>query len=138
MAQPLINGVAYDFGSVEFQIMGRSVHGISEISYEAKREVKNNFGAGYKPVSRSYGRYEFSGKVKLHMEEIEALTKVAPDRDLTKIPPFDVVINFLPVGGIPVTHKLRSVGFMTNGRSMKSGDTLIEQDLELVIGDIEF
>lgn len=135
----LINGKAYAWSDAVFTVASVLVNGISEINYEKKREKTDNYGAGSKPVSRSYGKEEFTADITLHMEEVEAITNAAPDRDLTLIGMFDVTVTFAPsLGAAPVRHMLRGCEFKNNTRAMKEGDNMFAVKLELIVGDIEF
>jgi hypothetical protein len=135
----MINGITYSWSKIIFNVAGIPVTGISAINYSDRQEKVNNYGAGSDVVSRSYGRYEAEGSITLHADEIEAITAAAPNRRLQDIPPFNITVTYMkPDGSGTVTHKLRNVEFTTNGRDIKSGDTLIERELELIITKIEW
>jgi hypothetical protein len=133
----LVNGEEYSWVKIRASIAGIPVFGVEGITYGIKSDKKNNYGIGSLPVSRSYGIDEFDGSIELHMSEVEAFTNVAPNRDITKIPPFDLTVVFLGKGA-PVTHVLQDVEFMENGRDMKLGDEVIKVKLPLIIGYIKF
>jgi hypothetical protein len=133
----LINGQEYGWAQAVFDVAGVKFAGISEVNFGDKRAKKDNYGAGDKPVSRSYGAYEASGDITLHMSEVERLTSVAPGRDLTQIPSFDVIVTFLPQAGMsPVKQVLRGCEFTNNMRSMKQGDEKFDVKLELIVAEI--
>lgn len=135
----LANGIEYSWAQGVCVVAGVVVTGISEINYGDKRAMKDNYGAGSKPVSRSYGAYEASGDITLHMSEVERLTNVAPSRDLTQLGMFDVTVTFAPqLGQSPVKHVLRGCQFTGNMRAMKQGDDKFEVKLELIVAEISW
>ena len=135
----LINGIEYSWSQAVFTVAGVVITGIADINYGDERDKKDNYGAGSKPVSRSYGPYKAKGDISLHMSEVERLTNVAPGRDITQIGPFDVTVTFAPqLGQSPVKHKLRGCEFTNNMRSMKQGDEKFDVKLELIVAEIEW
>jgi hypothetical protein len=133
----LINGIEYGWAQGVTTVAGVLVNGISEINYSDKRAMKDNYGAGSKPVSRSYGAYEASGDITLHASEVERLTAAAPNRDLTQLGMFDITVTFAPLPGqSPVKHVLRGCQFMTNSRAMKQGDDRFDVKLDLIVAEI--
>jgi len=135
----LINGIATSWSSITGVVAGVLVNGFTEINYNKEVEKTDNYGAGSKAVSRSYGKETFSGDITLHSDEVEALTNAAPNRDITQIAPFDITITSLAFpGAAPVRNVLRGCEFKNNGRAMKQGDAVFEVKLELIIADIEY
>lgn len=133
----LVNGIEYSWSNAVFSVAGNVIAGISEIEYSDEVEKVHNWGAGSKPVSRSYGKYEAKGSITLHGSEVERLARVAPNGDLTQIGPFDITVTFAQqLGQLPARHKLRSCEFMNNMRSMKQGDAKFDVKLDLIIAEI--
>jgi len=140
MSTPLINGTRHSWADVKINILGRTVSGITAVSYEDKQDKQNNYGAGAFPVSRGRGKYEATSKVTLHAYEVEAIVKaLGIGKRIQDVPPFDMIISFLPVGsdGL-VTHVIRNCEFTNNKRDIKQGDTVIEVELELITSHIEW
>lgn len=135
---PLINGVEYTFASANFAVSGIPVFGITEISYKVVREGSANiYGAGYEPVARTLGRKVYSGSITLHMSEVEALRNVAPERDLTRLPEFNIGVVFVPEGRPPANHKIRNVRFLNDGLEMSQGDEAVAVQFDLLVGGLE-
>lgn len=134
--QPLVNGTAYSWSQITTNILGVPVAGITSVSYDENQEMVDNFGAGNRPVSRGYGRIETEGSITLHMEEVEALQDAVVSGRLQDIPEFDVVVAFIPEGGIVRTHTLKNCRFKNNAREISEGDTAVEVELELQIAQI--
>jgi hypothetical protein len=133
----LINGKSYAWAEVTVLALGVPIAGVKAISYTRKQEKKNNYGAGSKPVSRGHGREEYEASITLSMNEIQTLTNAAPQRNILKIPPFDIIVSFLPTDGIIVTHKLRNAEFLEDPIEMEEGDAEIVAECPLIISDIE-
>lgn len=135
----LVNGIEPAWAAAVFTVLGVPVNGISEIEYSDTQEKTNNWGAGAKPVSRSYGKYEAKGSITLHSSEVERLTAASPTKDLTDLGVFDITVTIAPTAGnLPVRHKLRGCEFTGNSRTMKQGDAKFDVKLELIVSEIEW
>lgn len=133
----LLNGQEYSWSQAVFSIGGVVVSGINAIEYSDSRAMTNNYGAGSKPVSRSYGKYEATGNITLHMSEVEKLQKVAPGGDLSLLNAFDVTVTFTPAPGqLPVVHKIRGCQFLGNKRTMGNEDEMFAVQLDLIVEEI--
>ena len=135
---PLINGIEYSWGDIQCLINGSMVTGITGIEYGDDQEVKDNYGAGRYPVSRSKGRITCTGKVTLYASEVIALTKLAPNGRLQDLAPFDITVAYVPDEGRVVVDKLRNCQFKKNNRSWSEGDASKTVDLDLAISHIEW
>lgn len=134
----LINGQAYDWGSVTATIAGVPISGVDAISYSETQNKTNNYGVGNRPVSRGAGRIEVEASITLHMEEIERLTNAAPNRNLLKVGAFDITVTFANDGQIPVTHVIKNCEFASNSRSLEGDQTLISEELTLVASHVQW
>ena len=139
MAQPLINGEAYSWSQITLNLFGAPVAGVTAIKYEEKQEMENNYGAGNHPVSRGYGKIEPTASVTLTANETEALIAAVPSGRLQDIPEFDVTVSYIPKGTARIVHHtLHNCRFTNNSRDTKSGDTMIETELEMIISHISW
>lgn len=136
--QPLINGTAYAWSQVELRIFNQAVAGVVDIKYDDMQQMQDNKGAGEFPVSRGYGNIEAKGTITLEMAEVEALQVAAPQGRINKIPEFDIVVSYLPEGGVIKTHTLHNCRFKGNKRELKSGDMTINVELELQVSHISW
>jgi hypothetical protein len=134
--QPLINGKAYTWSQIDVNILGVSVTGITAISYSDSQEMEDNYGAGNRPVSRGYGAKESEGSITLYAEEVEALQDAEETGDIMDIPEFDIVVSYLPEGGVIRQHTLHNCRFKGNGRDTSQGDTSIPVEIELQVSHI--
>jgi len=134
----LINGRAYGWADITVAPAGVPLFGIRNLEYTDNQEIDNVYGAGNRPVARSYGRVTYSGSVTLSMEELEKLQKVSPTGRLQDIPEFPVIVSYLPETGPVVVHKLQLCRFKNNGRNVNEGDMSVEAKIDLAIGNIEW
>lgn len=135
---PLINGVAYSWADINAFLLGRTVFGITAISYEDMQEMTDNKGAGIFPTSRGYGANECKASLTLEAKESERLVDAVPSGRLQDIPPFPITVSYVNTANKAVTHKLMNAQFKGNKRDVKSGDTSIEVEHELIISHIEW
>lgn len=133
----LINGKSFGWANITIDILGARPVGVTSIKYELKREKTNNYGIGSDPVSRGRGKKEYTGSIKFEQKEVEAIIEALPvGYDLTDIAPFNIVVAFSENGVLMKYHTLKSCEFMNDPFEASSGDTSIEQDIELIIGKI--
>ena len=138
MAQPLINGVAYHWASVEVNIFNQAIAGITAIEYDDDQEMQDNYGSGIYPVSRSYGKVKATAKMTLEMAEVVALQKAVPSGRIQDIPEFDVVVTYAN-GLTVVTDVVKNCRFMKNSRASKSGSADgIMVDISLITSHIQW
>lgn len=136
---PLINGSEPGFSSINLNILGSTVVGITGIKYEMKQEKSNEYGLGELPVSRSYGVKEPSGSITLLGSAVEALRASISNGDLTDIPPFDIPVIWTPKNSTEVrVHVLKACEFTGDSVDIKTKDQKYEVELSLVIGDINY
>ena len=131
MAQPLVNGKAYDWAQVVATINGTILNGVKKIEYGVAQAKENRYGAGSDPVSRGRGRKEPTASITLDMTEVQKLTASAPNRDLLDIPAFDVTVTFENAGKV-VTEVIKNCEFLENVRNLEEGASGIDIDLPLL------
>lgn len=135
---PLINGVEPDWGSIVMTIGGIPITGITAISYGDEQEVKNNYGAGRHPVSRSKGRITPSAKITLYVSEVARIQAQALNGRLQDLAPFDIVVSQLPEDGQITQDTIKNCSFKKNDRNWKEGDTSSVVELELIPSHIKW
>jgi hypothetical protein len=137
--RPLINGQAYTWSQIACNILGTTVAGITAISYGEKQDKQDNFGANNRPTSRGRGNKVATASITLEMAEVQALQAIAPNRDINDIPPFDIIVSYIPTGGTgTVTHRLCNVEFTNNSREVNQNDMTIPVQLELIVSHIDW
>ncbi len=136
---PEINGVQHSWANLQVVIAGRTVTGITKISYKDSQTMENIYGAGVRPVGRGYGRIECEGAITLHRDEVEAIRNSSDTGRVQDIAPFDIIVQFLPQGGKTIiTHKLRGVQFKEDGVEVSEGDTSNSFDFPLIMSKIDW
>lgn len=135
---PLVNGMLCAWADIVVLIGGVPVTGITGVEYDDQQEIVNKYGAGRHPVGRAKGRITPSGKLILYQEEVQALSAQSTTGRLQDLPPFDVIVQYLPDSGLLVTDKIRNCHISGNARKWKEGDTGQEVELQLVPSHIEW
>lgn len=135
---PLVNGMLCAWADIVVLIGGVPVTGITGVEYDDQQEIVNKYGAGRHPVGRAKGRITPSGKLILYQEEVQALSAQSTTGRLQDLPPFDVIVQYLPDSGLLVTDKIRNCHISGNARKWKEGDTGQEVELTLVPSHIEW
>lgn len=135
---PLVNGMLCSWADIVTLIGGVPVTGIVGVEYGDEQEVVNKYGAGRHPVGRAKGRIIPNGKLILYQEEVQALQAQAPNGRLQDLPPFDIIVQYIPDSGLIVTDKIRNCQFSGNSRKWKEGDTGQEVELPIVPSHIEW
>jgi hypothetical protein len=137
--KPLLNGRAYDWASIRVQLLGLTMVGITAVSYEDSQEKVDNHGAGIYASSRGLGKYEAKASITLEMKEVERIqAALPPGQRITDIPPFNIVVAFVNASNRMVTHTIHNCEFLGNKREMKTGDTTIEVQLDLITSHISW
>jgi len=134
---PLINGTAYSWSSISFNLFGVPVSGIVSIDYNRKQEKTNNYGAGSEPVSRGYGRKSYEGSIELYLDEWKKIIAAAPSFDPLEIGWFDIPVTYGNSISDATLDVLRGVEFMEDPFSAKEGDTKLTVKIPLIIAQID-
>ncbi|MFC4262471.1 hypothetical protein ACFOWM_06265 [Ferruginibacter yonginensis] len=136
--KPLINGYAYGWGDISININGITYTDATAIKYEEEQEKVNVYGAGRRPVRRGKGRVKPMASVTLSVETVMAITRTAPNKMLTNIAPFPIVVMYQPESGPIVKDVICNCEFKKNSRDWKEGDMTKEVVLDLLISHIEW
>lgn len=131
---PLINGVAYSGASVRVTISGVSLPGLKGIDFKKKSNKRNIMAAGRNVNARSYGSFEFEGKLMVTQNDLTALENASPDLDPTKLPPFDIIVSYME-GTTVKSYTLNSVDFTEWGNSTKTDDDESTSELPFIYAE---
>ncbi|GAF93645.1 unnamed protein product [marine sediment metagenome] len=137
MAEPLINGRAYDYVDIQVSILGAELNGVTEVNYTSTQEKVNNFGTGVFPTSRGRAARDTAGSIGLSMNEVEALREIAPLGNLLDIPAFDIVVVFGNVQA-PQTHIVKNCEFLSDGTETSQGDTSVNRVYDFVASHVQY
>ncbi len=140
MAQPIfINGVQHAWASISVNILGRTLTGITSISYGVKRGKENIYGAGDEPIGRGYGNNEYDNPA-IEVYQFEAVgMQQASLGDITNIPPFEIIVSYKATLNSPtVVDVIQNCEFTNNNRDIGQGATSAKVKLELICAGIKF
>jgi hypothetical protein len=144
--QSKVNGVLYSWSNLQINFTGSiaaaanaAVKGVTSINYSTTQEKEAVYGAGIKPVGIGYGNKTYEGSITLQLEELNALAAIAPNGDITEIPPFDIIVSFATDNPSKIRKDvLRECEFKNMGVTVGQNDKMIETDIQLFIADIQF
>ena len=136
----LVNGNAYDWVSMTFSLLGNhNIKGVASIMYKDMQEKKDNYGSGKFPTSRGRGQVKYEGSIELEEVEIRRILTAAGVNGLKDVPPFSIVVSYLPEGQVvPVVDKIGYVEFTGQSVETKAGDTGLFQKCTLIIAGIKW
>jgi len=139
----LINGVSYNYATIDISILGSRPKGIRSINYAVTRGTTHYYGVGDQPVALGYGNKTYTASFDIQLEEAQAFANAAfqsgfAGGDITAIAPFDITITFGNVAGTITTHTLKKCVFLDNGVQGTSGDGTFVRTYALLPADIIF
>jgi len=134
----LLNGISYAWGSIQIFMLGKNVIGARRIDYKTEQEVEMVYGSGVNSIQRGFGNISHTASITLLKEEVAELQKLAPLGDLTNIPVFDIQVTYFPSPTKVVTDYIKKCVFVNNGVTVAQNDKMIEVELTLSIGSIEW
>ena len=112
----------YGWKDLSVVMGGRIIEGITEVEYAKKQSTDFLYGRGNDPHDVVDGNNEYEGKITLWQSELEAMTRDAPNNDITRLRS-DIVVNYAAeVGGQTVTDILKNVKFSEYKKALKQGD----------------
>lgn len=128
-----VNGVAYSASQVQVILSNTPIAGVKSLSWEVKRDIKNNYGLGSEPTSFGYGQNTYSASIELDLDTYTALTASAPKGDITLLAPFIITYLFQPdpLNVKTKTTILKNVVFTNRGYDVNAGDTIIYKKFDL-------
>lgn len=135
---PLVNGVAYVHADITLEIFGVPQIGVTQIEYGDLQKMTPNFSTGQHMTSVGISEVTPDAKITMTLELIQAIQSVAPGKKIQNIPFFNIGVNFLPEGGVLVRHSLKRCKFKGRRVSSQTGNSQIEEALELFVADIDY
>lgn len=144
----LINGQAYSFVDVTFDIVGltnlANFNGtpIKSISYNSEQQKAMNYENSKFATSLSYGKMTFSGNVTFTLDSAEMLRDAiflatVRERSIVACPPCEINITFSNRGKLNTTT-LHNVVFTTENMSASEGDDTIQVTCDFICSYIDF
>ncbi|MGD9809638.1 MAG: hypothetical protein AB7E76_02840 [Deferribacterales bacterium] len=118
----MINGVMYDWESVEIQLPNGTAYGVTEISYDDEQAIEARYGKGSKPRGYGRGNYKGSGSMTMDRDEYERLRK-SLGGSVYKADPFPVVSSYGNDDQPTVTDTLPKCKITKQSTSSKQGES---------------
>jgi hypothetical protein len=113
--------------------------GVVGIKYDSNKEHVNIYGAGDSPVSMGRGKREFTASVTVLQSVIEGMQSSLPrGKSLLDLTPFNITVSYAPAGGTAITDQLIGCRIAKLPKEMKSGDTHMEVELEIIPFNIKY
>jgi hypothetical protein len=94
--QPTINGLDYDFATVEVKVNGSQYIRVKDFSYTDDLDPGLGYGTSPEYVAETIGQYKASGSLTLYLEAAKIFRDSLGDGFGTVH--FDIVANFAPPG----------------------------------------
>jgi len=130
-----VTGEQISGASVRCNILGVSMPGLKKIKFGKKVAKENVLGTGNKPVGRSYGQETYEASITMLMSDFLAIENIAPNKDITQIPPFPIGVSFLQTGKV-TSYTLETCEFTDFNIDVQTADMSVEIELPLIIGGI--
>jgi hypothetical protein len=130
----------YSYQDCQFVLLGRPTAGVLGIKYKGKGDRKYIWATGRKPITYVDGQEEYEGEVTLLQSEFEAIVRsLLPGGTITTLPPFDIVVMYVPNTANPVIVKdiIKGVLLTDWEKAGKSGDTNMEITLPFKAADVQ-
>ncbi len=126
------NTSEYAWADMQIVILGKKVAGLRGVKYTTEQEKEAIYAAGNEPCAMGRGNKKYSAEIKVLQSELEALI-TSQGGDITNIPPFDVIVAYVPSAGIPIkTDILKDCEFTSIEKSLNQGDKFMEVTLPLM------
>jgi hypothetical protein len=133
----MINGINYSSKNVFVSMFGAAITGITKIQYDNKQTKENNYGFGTAPISRGYGKEEFTGSLEMYADEWKNIIANAPLNEPLKIPPFIINVIFTGDGVNFSQDNLLFCEFLEDPLAVNAGDTKIMLTIPFILGGIQ-
>lgn len=134
-----INNREYAWADVRVLLFGRTISGITEITYKSKIAKEARFGAGRHAKSIQHGRREHDGTITIMQSELIALNRAAREQGYNDLLDVDmnIIVSYASVTGVITIDKIVCASITELPSGMKEGDLQSEHALPFVCLDIE-
>lgn len=137
----LINGIRYDFSSIELNIFGKTFTEVQEISYSESLEPGILRGTSAKKLGRTRGEYDAEGSITFYLGAFDQFTtllsaKAAGRGWMTQSFLITVIYQELVGGGPIVTDVLRGARVTNVDKSHSSGGDALQVTCDLDIIEV--
>ena len=128
----------YSWADITVSIGGRVLNGVKELEYKETKEKEYLYGRGSKPYAIVHGNHSYEGKLMLWQSELEALTKDAPDNDITNLN-LNITVAYTPSNNDDevVVDIIEGAEFTENSKTMAQGDTSMEVEAPIMFINVK-
>jgi hypothetical protein len=120
------NTEEYCWADIKVRMFGNEVTGIRAVKYGSKWDKTPGYAQGNSPRFMERKNKSYNCEIKLLQSELEAII-VSGGGDPTVIPPFDIVIAYVPTQGLPVVIDIvKNAEFDNFDKDSKQGDGAME------------
>ena len=128
---PLINGLRFDYSSVEINANGSVLRGVKEISYSHKLEPGLVRGTSAQIQGRTRGQYEPEGSMTLYKQEALELIQALGGGYMEKS--FDLVVHFSDFGQPLITDRVLGCRIKSEEDSHQEGSDALVTKFDLSV-----
>lgn len=137
----LINGIEYNWSSVNFVISGTLIEGITDISYQENLTITPLYGRGNKANAYSVGNHEYTGSITIRKSELDKLTVGAQNAlkdTILHLEPFPINIVYKSLDETRIVSEiLVNCMFTSVDTSSSQGDEAVGVTLPFIYTDIK-
>ena len=126
---PSVNGIRYDWSSVEIDLGGKKYFGIKDISYKHSLEPGEVYGTHAQILGRTRGQYKSEASITLFKEEYSDLLEALGDGYMERS--FDIIINYADANQSIVTDKVIGCRIKSADESHAQGTEALVVKLDL-------
>ena len=121
-------------------MLGKPVTGLRGIEYKSKRQKEALYATGKKARGIQLGKKEYEGTITVLQSELIAMQAAAKAKgydDITDLE-FDIIVSYIPEGGVVQTDKVVNASITEAPNSIKVDDLYSEHALPFIACDVEY
>lgn len=134
------NSKEYAWIDVNVVMLGKPVTGLRGIGYKSKRQKEALYATGKKARGIQLGKKEYEGTITVLQSELIAMQAAAKAKgydDITDLE-FDIIVSYIPEGGVVQTDKVVNASITEVPNSIKVDDLYSEHALPFIACDVEY
>lgn len=125
-----VNGVYYDWASMEIKLGGTTVVAIKSVDYDDELEREPVYGAGNAPLGTGTGNYKSNFKCSVHRETYDGILAAKFGDGVYHHKPFDAAVSYAKEGGKTVTDSAKGLRLLKRSFKGQQGDKESMVELE--------
>lgn len=134
------NSKEYAWIDVNVVMLGKPVTGLRGIEYKSKRQKEALYATGKKARGIQLGKKEYEGTITVLQSELIAMQAAAKAKgydDITDLE-FDIIVSYIPEGGVVQTDKVVNASITEAPNSIKVDDLYSEHALPFIACNVEY